>query len=162
MKLEDISVSIECEIISKNDQTKFYFNKDGFVLSFLFPINENVGLLFDKISNYTITQRIKNSKLIVTDVCFKLYYIELYENDFKKAIEDFKQIICLSIDNELKEDILVKAFEKIIYFSVKSYDKACAYIKESTSMTYNMLEGTFNRRFEGSFRQYCGLDQSSK
>ena len=148
MKLSDISVSIECEIIAKNDETKFYFDREGFVVSFLFPIEANVGLLFDKISNYFISQHIENSKLISTDVRFTLYYIELYENDFKKALEDFKQIICLSIDNELKEDFLIKAFERIIDISTKSYDKACSYIKESTSMTYNSLEGTFNRRFK--------------
>lgn len=49
---------------------------------------------------------------------------------------------------------------KLEDISVKSYDKACVYINESSGMTYNRLEGTFNRRFEGSFREYCGLEKS--
>ena len=162
MKLSDISSSIECEIISKNDETKFYFDRVKYEVPFLFPIKSKDGLLFNKISTYVRTDRRENCKVVSTDVLFQLYYIELYENDFKKAIEDFKNIIFLQCSEELKVDVLVKAFKKIIYFSVESYDKACAYLKESTSMTYNTLEGTFNRRFTGSFREYCGLDSRSK
>lgn len=162
MKLSDISSSIECEIISKNDETKFYFDKVKYEVPFLFPIKSKDGLLFNKISTYVRTDRRENGKVVCTDVLFQLYYIELYENDFKKAMEDFKNIILLECSDELKKDILVKAFKKIIDISTTSYDKACAYITESTSMTYNTLEGTFNRRFKGSFREYCGLDSSSK
>ena len=162
MKLEDISVSIECKIITDNDKTQFYFDKVSYEVPFSFPIKSKDGLLFKKISTYVRTDRRENGKVVSTDVLFQLYYIELYENDFKKAIEDFKNIIFLQCSEELKVDVLVKAFKKIIDISTKSYDKACAYLKESTSMTYNRLEGTFNRRFEGSFRKYCGLEPSSK
>ena len=162
MKLEDISVSIECEIITDNDKTEFYFDKVSYEVPFSFPTKSKKGLLFDKISTYVRTDRRENGKVVTTDVLFQLYYIELYQNDFKKAIEDFKNIIFLQCSEELKVDVLVKAFKKIIDISTTSYDKACAYITESTSMTYNTLEGTFNRRFKGSFREYCGLDSRSK
>ena len=162
MKLSDISVSCEWEIITNQDKTTFYFDRVKYEVPFLFPIKSKDGLLFNKISTYVRTDRRENGKVVSTDVLFQLYYIELYENDFKKAMEDFKNIILLECSDELKKDVLVKAFKKIIYFSVESYDKACAYLKESTSMTYNTLEGTFNRRFKGSFREYCGLDSRSK
>lgn len=151
MKLSDISVSIECEIIAKNDETKFYFDKDGFVVSFLFPIHADVGLLYDKIPNYIITQRIENSKLILTDVCFQLYSIELYENKFKKAMEDFKNIVCLSCDNELKKDVLVEAFLRIIDISTNSYDQAYAYLNREKYRDRDL-----------TFRQYCGLETCQK
>ena len=162
MKLSDISVSIECEIITNQDKTTFYFDRVKYEVPFLFPIKSKDGLLFKKISTYVRTDRRENGKVVSTDVLFQLYYIELYENDFKKAIEDFKNIIFLQCSEELKVDVLVKAFLNIIHISTKSYDKARAYLRESTSMTYNQLEGTFNRKFEGSFREYCGLDPSSK
>ena len=161
MKLSDISVSCECKIITDNDKTQFYFDKVSYEVPFSFPIKSKNGLLFNKISTYVRTDRREKGNVVSTDVCFQLYYIELYENDFKKAIEDFKNIIFLECSDELKKDVLVKAFLRIIYFSVKSYDQACSYITESTSMTYNTLEGTFNRQFKGSFREYCGLDRSN-
>lgn len=162
MKLSDLTVSCECKIITDEDKTQFYFDEVSYEVPFSFPIKSKDGLLFNKISTYVRTDRREEGKVVSTDVCFQIYYIELYENDFKKAIEDFKNIIFLQCSEELKVDVLVKAFLNIIHISTKSYDKACAYINESTSMTYNTLEGTFNRRFKGSFREYCGLDSRSK
>ena len=156
MKLEDISVSIECEIIAKNDETKFYFDRDNFVVQFLFPIISNVGMLLDKISNYFISQHSENSKLISTDVRFQLYYIELYENDFKKAMEDFKKIISLDVSSDVLKEVIIKSFFNLLDISIKSYDKACAYL-DRLHLTYDRFEGTFTPVFEGTFRQYCGL-----
>ena len=162
MNLSDLSVSCECKIITDEDKTQFYFDGVSYEVPFSFPIKSKDGLLFNKISTYVRTDRRENGKVVSTDVCFQIYYIELFENVFKKAMEDFKNIIFLECSDELKVDVLVKAFRKIIYISKQSYEKACDYIKESTSMTYNTLEGTFNRRFKGSFRQYCGLERSVK
>ena len=78
MKLEDISVSIECEIISKNDETKFYFDRVKYEVPFLFPIKSKDRLLFNEISTYFRTDSLENGNVVSTDVCFQLYYIELY------------------------------------------------------------------------------------
>lgn len=130
MKLEDISVSCECEVIVENDKTKFFFGEVSYEVPFSFPINVNKRLIFNKISNYFISQHIEKSKVLLTDVRFQLYYIELYENDFKKAMEDFKKIICLDCNADLKKDVLVKAFFNILDISVKSFIKARSYIDD--------------------------------
>ena len=151
MKLEDISVSIECEIITNQDKTTFYFDRVKYEVPFLFPIKSKDGLLFNKISTYVRTDRRENGKVVSTDILFQLYYIELYENDFKKAIEDFKNIIFLQCSDELKGEVLVKAFLRIIDISTKSYEMADSYL---TSDAY--------RRYGKNFRQYCGLESSVK
>ena len=161
MKLSDISVSCECKIITDNDKTQFYFDKVSYEVPFSFPIKSKDGLLFNKISTYVRTDRREKGKVVATDVCFQLYYIELYENDFKKAMEDFKKIISLDVSSEVLKEVIIKAFFNLLDISIKSYDKACAYIAR-LDLTYDMLEGTFIPRYKGTFRQYCGLDPSSK
>lgn len=149
MKLSDISVSCECEIISKNDQTQFYFDNVKYEVPFSFPIKSKDGLLFDKISTYFRSDSRENCNVVLTDVRFQLYYIELYENKFRKAMEDFKNIIFLACDDELKKDVLAKAFFNILAISTKSYEMADSFL---TSDAY--------RRNGKTFRQYCGLDSS--
>lgn len=147
MDVSEIAISWECKIITRKDKTQFFFDKDEYVVPFLFPIESGKGKLFVNIYNYSITERWEDGDLIGTDFCFQLYDIELYENQFKKAMEDFKNIILLECSDELKKDVLVKAFARIIDISWESYDMARCYLKSDRY-----------RDKSKTFRQYCGLE----
>ena len=95
MDVSEVAISYECKIITCKDKTQFFFDKDEYVVPFLFPIasKANHGMLFGNKYNYSITERWEDGDVIGIDICFRLYDIELYENQFKKAMEDFKNII---------------------------------------------------------------------
>ena len=151
MDVSEVASSFECKIITCKNKTQFFFDKDEYVVPFLVPIESDEGKLFGNIYNYSITERWEDGDLIGTDICFLLYDIELYENQFKKAMEDFKNIILLECSDELKEDVLVKAVERLIDISWESYDMARCYLRSDRY-----------RDKSKTFRQYCGLDPSSK
>ena len=146
MDLSSCSVSFECNISVGNGKTQFNFKGKSYEVPFLVPITQNDGCLFGKTSNYIITEKRKNGELIETEVRFTLYYIELYENEFTKALADFKKLIALDVSVNLMKDNIIKAFLNLLDISVKSYNMAYDYIVHSP------YSG-----FQGSFRQYCGL-----
>lgn len=151
MDVSEVASSFECKIITCKNKTQFFFDKDEYVVPFLVPIESDEGKLFGNIYNYSITERWEDGDLIGTDICFLLYDIELYENQFKKAMEDFKNIILLECSDELKEDVLVKAVERLIDISWESYDMARCYLKSDRY-----------RDKSKTFRQYCGLETCQK
>lgn len=139
--------NFECKIITNNSKTQFTLMRENYEVPFMFPIDLKDNLFLDKISNYIITKNIVNDKIKETEVRFWMCYIELYREEFEKALKEFKRFVLLAHSSDLMQDVIIKAFFNILNISVKSYNKA-----------YNYLYHSPYAGFQGSFLQYCGLE----
>lgn len=134
--------------IMENKKTILTIENDVYEFPFIIPTQQDKGrILFDKVFTYVLTQTVEDGKVIKDEGSFNIYCIELYEDKFNTAMEEFKKLIFLS-NMPLMKDIIIKCFFNIIDISNKSYNKVYFYLNMDNC--YVSIE---------TFRQYCGLEE---